>query len=344
MVEHNDDFGSSVPLPSPPPEGDLGGQNYGEPGGLEPLEPGEMATLQDPIESHEAAFKDRQHAPETINEGTKHPAFPMLLGGALLLTLGIAWAVNSKPSESATTAAAPDATASPAPETPSPVAELHDGVKSLRSEIDGIRTDLKTLQDRLESMPKPVPLPDLEPLNRKIADLAKDTESLAALPEKMGALDQRIGALDKTLAAQKEDIEALKSEVKKAVDQAAPKLDTTATATTTATKPEDVDVSDSAMESGVDLFKAGKYKEASDVFKKLTETNPDDARVWYYAALSRGSATKQWTGETTRLVEKGVEREKAGSPETSKIDTLFANLNPAFKPWLDAYRKAIKPR
>src|SRR4051794_12891598 len=100
MVEHNDDFGSSAPLPSPPPEGDLGDQNYGEPGGPEPLEPGEMLTLQDPIEPHEAAFKHRQHAPETINEGTKHPAFPLLLGGALLLALGIAWAVNSKPSES----------------------------------------------------------------------------------------------------------------------------------------------------------------------------------------------------------------------------------------------------
>jgi predicted Zn-dependent protease len=103
-----------------------------------------------------------------------------------------------------------------------------------------------------------------------------------------------------------------------------------------------VGVADAAMGQGVDLFKAGKYKEASDVFRKLTESNPDDARVWYYAALSRGSATKDWGGETTRLVEKGIEREKAGTPDSAKIDSVFTDLNAAFRPWLDAYRKMAK--
>ena len=98
------------------------------------------------------------------------------------------------------------------------------------------------------------------------------------------------------------------------------------------------------MDQGVGLFKAGKYKEASDAFQKLTESTPNDARVWYLAAFSRGSATNQWTGETTRLVEKAVELEKAGTPDGAKIDAAFTGLNPAFKPWLDTYRKMAKAR
>jgi hypothetical protein len=103
-------------------------------------------------------------------------------------------------------------------------------------------------------------------------------------------------------------------------------------------------VSLASLDQGAELFKAGKYKEASDAFKKLTESNPNDARVWYYAALSRGSATKDWLGETVRMVQKGIEREKAGSPEGAKIDAAFADLNPTFKKWLGTYREAARPR
>jgi TolA-binding protein len=341
MVEHNDDFGSSAP----PPEGNLGDLNFGEPN--LGSEPGEHATIPDDQGTHEAAFKHPQHAPPpgTIDERPKHPIFPMVLGAAMVVALVVAWAVNMKPVESSgTAAAAAPATsdATPAPEPSPPVAELSDGVKSLRAELDGIKGDLKTLQDRIEAMAKPAPPPDLEPLNTKIDDLAKNNKALAALPKKVDDLDHRVGALDKSLAAERDDINALKSEVKKLSDQGTAASRPESTATSTSSKPEDVNVSDSALDQGAELFKAGKYKEASDVFKKLTETNPNDARVWYFAALSRGSATNQWTGETTRMVEKGVEREKAGSPESSKIDAVFTGLNPAFKPWLDAYRKAIK--
>jgi hypothetical protein len=39
-----------------------------------------------------------------------------------------------------------------------------------------------------------------------------------------------------------------------------------------------------------------------------------------------------------------VEREKAGTPDGAKIDAAFSDLNPVFKPWIDAYRKTAKPR
>src|SRR5205823_5227387 len=139
--------------------------------------------------------------------------------------------------------------------------------------------------------------PDLEQLNTKIADLAKETKSITDLPKKVGDLGQRVGAIDKSVATMRDEINALKGEVKKVGNQPAE------AARADTTKPEDVNVADSAMEQGVELFKAGKYKEASDVFRKLTDTNPNDARVWYFAALSHGQDTKQWQGETTRLVE-----------------------------------------
>jgi tetratricopeptide (TPR) repeat protein len=342
MVEHNEDFGSSDPAPASSPENDLGTPSYGEP--AEPAPPVSDETFTQ-HETHEAAFKHPHPAPDVEDEAVHHPVFPMILGAAMAFTLILAWMINLHPPEAP--AATPPATATPAGETTAasdpaqktatPAAEIPSTVATLRSDIEGLKTELKALQDKIEAMPKPAPAPDLAPLSTKIDELVKGNEPLAALPKKLGELDQRVAALDKSLADQRDAIDTLKSEVKKTGEPAP-------TTSANATKPEDVNVADSALVEGVDLFKAGKYKEASKVFKKLTETNPDDARVWYYAALSQGSATNQWTGETTRLVEKGIEREKAGSPESSKIDTLFASLNPTFKGWLDAYRKAAKAR
>ena len=245
----------------------------------------------------------------------------------MVLPLIAAWIVNSKPAE-APAAAATAARASRKPRSPPrPPPTRRPTTQVPQGEIDGLKADLKTLQDRIEALPKPAPPPDLEPLNSKIADLSKDTESLAVLPKKVDDLDQRLGSFDKTLVALRGEIDTFKNEVKKPVEPAA--------TTPEPAKPDDTKVADAALDQGAGLFKAGKYKEASDAFQKLTESSPNDARVWYFAALSRGSATNQWTGETTRLVEKGVELEKAGSPDSAKIDAAFAELNPAFKPWLD---------
>ena len=96
------------------------------------------------------------------------------------------------------------------------------------------------------------------------------------------------------------------------------------------------------MSQAVELFKAGKYKEASDVFKTVENNDPKDARVWYYAAMSRGLSTADWKGNTETLVKKGIEREKAGTPKVEEIDSEFAKLPATVKPWLDYYRKTAK--
>jgi len=75
-------------------------------------------------------------------------------------------------------------------------------------------------------------------------------------------------------------------------------------------------------------------------------TDPDDARVWYYAALAHGFATKQWNEDGAgRLVEKGIERERAGTPPKPVIDETFKGLTSATgKDWLAGYRQRVDRR
>ena len=86
-------------------------------------------------------------------------------------------------------------------------------------------------------------------------------------------------------------------------------------------------------------FRDKQYQQAYDVFRKLLQSQPDDARVWYYAALSYGLATRDWGRVTEVMAEEGVAREKAGKPPKDKIDSAFAGLTKETgKEWLDFYR------
>jgi hypothetical protein len=93
---------------------------------------------------------------------------------------------------------------------------------------------------------------------------------------------------------------------------------------------------------GIKLFKQNRYKEALGILNQLELTSPDDARVWYFAALSQGLATDQLTGLTERLVEKGIERERAGTPSTAVIESAISDLTIAQgRDWLAQYRRRI---
>jgi hypothetical protein len=88
----------------------------------------------------------------------------------------------------------------------------------------------------------------------------------------------------------------------------------------------------------------GQYKDSREFFRRLESETPDDARVWYYSALANGFATGQWDSPGTRqLVEKGIAREGAGTPDRSTIDAEFKDLTSATgKDWLSAYRSRVK--
>jgi hypothetical protein len=96
------------------------------------------------------------------------------------------------------------------------------------------------------------------------------------------------------------------------------------------------------MSQAVDLFKKGKFLEAKDAFARLQAVVPDDPRVWYFSALSNGLATRDWKGETERLVNTGIAKEKAGMTDKAKIDAAFADLTDnTGKAWLSYYRNKV---
>ncbi len=73
---------------------------------------------------------------------------------------------------------------------------------------------------------------------------------------------------------------------------------------------------------------------------QLPACNQDDARVWYYAALSYGLGSNDWSRITQSMVEEGLSREKAGKPPKSTIDSALAGLTKETgKDWLDFYRR-----
>jgi hypothetical protein len=113
-----------------------------------------------------------------------------------------------------------------------------------------------------------------------------------------------------------------------------------------AAKPALTDIgtiaTDAEISRGAELFRQARYQEALDYFSKLETNHLDDARVWYFAALSHGFLTHEWTKGTVDLVEKGLERERAGTPGTARIDAAFSNLvSSTGKDWLATYRKRV---
>jgi TolA-binding protein len=254
------------------------------------------------------------------------------MGGLLLIVLAVAAVVERQ--RKAETAAAAPAAAAPAPAS-APTDATAEQLKGVRAEVDGLAKQLKDLQARLDALPKPEPAPDFKPIQGKLDDLAKAVESVGPLPEKVGKLDERLGGLDEGLKAVRGEVADLKGEVAKAAARPSAEVAGGGGGTSAA-------ADDAALTQGADLFKAGRYKEAGETFRKLAAGEPKDARVYYYAALANGAATNDWTGETARLVARGVALEKAGTPKASEIDTAFAGVPARMKDWLDYYRKSAR--
>jgi len=266
--------------------------------------------------------------PSSPPEPLVHSPFPVIMSLLMAGTLGAAWYV-SKQKEAPATAPAPAADAKPATDDKKPeVASTPvEDPKALKGDVDALTKRIDAIQAKLDGMPKVGAAADLKPLEEKVAHLAKVPDMVAPLPKKLDDLNGRIGSIGKELDGLKAEVAALKKVPEPA-------------ATTPTPGPADVDVAGQAMGQAVDLFKKGKYKEAADAFRKLSQDEGNDARVWYYAALANGFATGNWKGDTEAYVKKGIEREKAGSPPPDRIDAVFTDLTTQTgKDWLAGYRK-----
>ncbi len=318
-----------------------------------------------PVISSISAVPPSSSTPPAQQE-PKHPAFPIVLGVSLAGVIAASCFLNPQPSvvsgSSTPVAVTPAPAPTPAASTPAPApvtllaaaepaaepkaketvdpAETDAGesttglateIKGFQAKLDTLAASLKKLEGRVGASPKP----DAASLEARIAELSKASAIAAELPKQAASLNERLSKVEKTVGTFQAELAAIKEQLKRVgTGMNIPPLPATGL-------PVDPNSIEQAISQGADVFKAGNFIEASNLFLRLTETYPEDARVWYYAALSNGFATNQWQAEPLRMVTRGVEREKAGTPEASKINALVESLNiPSAKTWLDYYRKA----
>jgi hypothetical protein len=229
-------------------------------------------------------------------------------------------------------------------------------VEGLRSEVAALARRLAQFQGRVDARPEPEPAhgPDLGPLQARVDELVKvsgrlssTTDELRMLEGRVAGFDRRMGALDergRTLGERvvtlDEELGSLRREVA-SIDERSKRADTTTGASGAAGPAAgDAEAAMRAVARGAALFEERQYAAARDVFLEQIKATPDDARLWYYAALATGSATRDWKGETERLVKKGMERERAGTPGRAEIDALLDEIPGAQAvQWLRAWRQ-----
>jgi hypothetical protein len=219
--------------------------------------------------------------------------------------------------------------------------------------LDDLTGKVDQLRSRLDQLPKPVTQPDLEPLKQQLTALGNLPGKVEALDKRVDVLPTKIDEHGRKITTMMADIDGVRKQVSSLqtdlgtrgvkVDQSSLKSDDRVAETSHETPREIEAPRSGSLKPGVDLFRQKKYDQASEYFSGLTKADPSDARVWYFAALARGLATREWTGQTEQLVSQGVDREKAGKPEKKEIDSAFSDLKPETgKDWLAFYRQKAR--
>jgi hypothetical protein len=255
--------------------------------------------------------------------------------------------------------------ANPSPAPAPSQAPSDEAVKNLDQKLGSFQKTVQDRVDRLEEqigmIPKNQPAIDLKSLKDRVTELEKhasDTSSIAALDDRISAierkvidapsaksLDDRVKAMEVKLGSSKTEVDGSSSSNKPAATGSSDTPSSPAITRRDSARPAtvDVNVGADAFAEGSALFDKRDYTGALKVFQSLQADRPEDARVWYFSALARGFTTGDWRGETERLVQKGVEREKAGTPSPSLIDAAFINLTRnTGKDWLSFYRQQAK--
>jgi TolA-binding protein len=216
----------------------------------------------------------------------------------------------------------------------SAVDALTSRIGEVQLELGTLGRELARLEDRLNARTNAPPAPpDLAPLRTRIDDLVEKSQRLSPLPATFESLRQRVDALDKGL-------NALRTEVAAVPKQLDASLNALKDAMVSRSAPDQVSPADIARDLGAALFREGKYPAAREVFLTLVQNYPNDARLWYFAALANGLTSGDWTGESEGMVRRGLACEQKGTPKRSDIDAQFSTLTKEQgKDWLEEWRK-----
>jgi hypothetical protein len=218
---------------------------------------------------------------------------------------------------------------------------LSSRIGDVQTEVGTLGRELARLEDRLNARTNAPSAPtDLAPLRTRIDDLVKESQRLSALPATFQSLRQRVDALDKGVNALRTEVAAVPKQLDASLNALKDAMVSRPAPEVSRPVPNQASPVDIARDLGALLFREGKYPAAREVFLTLGQYHPNDARHWYYAALANGMTSGDWSGESERLVRRGLACEQEGKPKRSDIDAQFSTLTrEQGKDWLEEWRK-----
>ncbi len=221
----------------------------------------------------------------------------------------------------------------------------HAPLAELQGQLGKVAEQIDQLQKKWETQPSPISPEAIKGLETQLSSLSEQSAKIDPLSQQMEALDDRLKtnegtleALRKELAQTREILQGMaarSASASGAVERSEEKV------VAAVNKPKDM----IDLAPGQALFQKGQYAEALKFFVSVTQGHGDDARAWYLAALSNGLASNNWEGDTGKYLNKGIERERAGTPSVVDINAALAGLTKATGgEWLSYYRqRAARP-
>jgi TolA-binding protein len=273
-----------------------------------------------------------------------------------------------KPPETPTTAAED-------PEARKGLSALEGRVKDLSDRCNDMAAAYNRIQNRAAETSRSAPPPDLGPIEQKVAQVDRLSQQVEALGKTVAPLSEQLEQYRRRLADLSEELDTLRMQGTVArgrmpagrdrqlglaggadrpapaagvADRPAPAAGRDAPARADAVdrpaaapaETEKGELAGPTLQTAEEQFRAKRYGEAYASFRKLLQGEPDDARLWYYAALAYGLNNRDWGRTTQAMAEEGVAREKAGKPPRPEIDAAFSGLtNETGKDWLGFYRQ-----
>ncbi len=235
-----------------------------------------------------------------------------------------------------------------------------DEARNLHTKLEELSERIDQLKMRVDRM-KPgdsTPPAGLSTLQIRVGELSREVDDVAYLPERVRRMENELKDLKQKVRTQDEgrvfdfkDVTPAPTPAPTLRETPQPVSPTTRHADQTTTGPRadepvviDLSHTSSALEEGLRLLEQGRPVDALDVFRSLEARKPDDARVWYLAALAAGDVTEDWNGEARRLVDRGLALERANFSSTDQIDRTLERLRESDVrglDWLNAYRRQV---